>query len=180
MRKAIYCAVLFLLTSGIACIAQSDQTSLGDLARQRRTEVKQVKTFTNDDVATSRPSAPSTNSAASTTGSSSKAAPDNGSAKTEAKGDTQKSAPASAATKDSPEVAGLKSKISSLKVEQDGWKTAAKRNQDLLAAETSEFRRQMYQDALQGDQDNIQVYQGKIDEAQADLVKAEKSSQSAH
>jgi hypothetical protein len=34
----------------------------------------------------------------------------------------------------------------------------------------------MYQDALQGDQNNVQLFQDKIDQAQADLAKAEKAS----
>jgi hypothetical protein len=49
----------------------------------------------------------------------------------------------------------------------------------LLANETSDFRRQMYQDALQGDRQNVEVFQNKIDQAQADLAKAEKSSSSS-
>src|SRR5262249_49987500 len=114
------------------------------------------------------------------TSSSSKTLPDGSSGKTDAKADGQKSAPASVATKDSPEVAELKNKISSLKAEQDGWKQAVKRNQDLLANETSDFRRQMYQDALDGDKSNVQTYQDKIDQAQADLAKAENSKQSGH
>ena len=179
MSKTFNCAVLFLLISGTACIAQSDQPSLGDLARKHRGEVKQVKTLTNEDVATVQPSAP-TSSAASTPAASGAALPDGGSSKTEAKEDSKKSEPASAATKDAPEVAELKNKISSYKTEQDGWKRAAKRNQDLLANEKDDFRRQMYQDRLQGDQDNVQLFQDRIDQAQSDLAKAEKPSSSNH
>jgi hypothetical protein len=73
----------------------------------------------------------------------------------------------------------LKSKINSYRAEQDNWKHSATRYQNLLATETSEFRRQMYQDALEGDQNNVQVFQNKIDEAQADLARAEQA-QSGH
>jgi hypothetical protein len=173
MSKALCFVVLFLLASGAACMAQSDQTSLGDLARKQRDEKKPVKTFTNEDVATTHPQEPAGNPAGSASASSSSAVAD-ASAKADAKKDTNKSEPTTAASKDAPEVAELKNKISSYKQEQDGWKRAAKRYQDLLANETSEFRRQMYQDALDGDQNNIQIYQEKIDQAQADLAKAEK------
>jgi len=142
MSKTFNCAVLFLLISGTACVAQSDQPSLGDLARKHRGEVKQVKTLTNDDVATVHPSAP-TASASSAPAASATALTDGGSSKPESKADGKQSGSGSAATKDTPEIAELKSKISSYKTEQDGWKAAAKRNQDLLAKETDDFRRQM-------------------------------------
>jgi hypothetical protein len=81
-----------------------------------------------------------------------------------------------AATKETPEVAELKQKLSSYKQEQDGWKQSAKKYEDLLANETSDFRRQMYEDALQGDQQNVQTVQEKIDQTQTDLAKAENPS----
>jgi len=176
MSKTFFCAVLFLLISGTACIAQSsDEPSLGDVARKHRGEVKPVKTLTNEDVATARPGT-SNEPAASTSAASGSAVSNSSSSKTETKADNKKSAPDSSASKDSSEVAELKNKINSLKAEQDGWKSAAKKNQDLLANESDDFRRQMYQDRLQGDQDNVQVYQDKIDQAQADLAKAEKNA----
>jgi hypothetical protein len=175
MSKTFSCALFFLMTAGI-CLAQSEQSSLGDLARRYRGGKKTAKTFTNEDVATTRPSAsvdspssggaPAPSSSGATAGSS---------AKTDTKADTKKDEPTTAASKDTPDVAALKSKISSYKAEQDGWKRSAKRNEDLLANETSDFRRQMYQDALEGDKNNIQMYQNKIDQAQADLAQAQKS-----
>ena len=186
MSKSAYWILLFLLATGVACLGQSDQPSLGDLARkQQRDEKKPVKTFTNEDVATTHSDVPAGNSASrSVPASSNSSAPADASAKADskadAKKDSKKSEPGTAASKDAPEVAELKSKISSYKQEQDSWKHAAKRYQDLLANETDDFRRQMYQDALAGDQNNIQVYQDKIDQAQADLAKAENSAQSGH
>jgi len=38
----------------------------------------------------------------------------------------------------------------------------------------------MYEDALQGDKRNVEIFQNKIDQAQADLAKAEKSSSDSH
>jgi len=182
MSKSVYWVLLFLLAAGVACLGQSDQPSLGDLARkQQRDEKKPVKTFTNEDVATTHPDVPAANSAGSSVpSSSSSSAPAAASAKADAKKDSKKSEPTAAASKDATEVADLKSKISSYQHEQDGWKHAAQHYQDLLANETDDFRRQMYQDALTGDQDNIQLYQDKIDQAQSDLAKAEKSAQSTH
>ncbi|HZD94297.1 MAG TPA: hypothetical protein VE133_08590 [Candidatus Sulfotelmatobacter sp.] len=179
MSKSVYCALLFLLTACGACLAQSNQPSLGDIAREHRGEKKTAKTFTNEDVSTTHPSASNDSpSSASAAAASSTASTSPG--KADAKADTRKSEPAAAASKDSAEVAELKSKISSYKAEQDGWKRSAKRYEGLLANETSDFRRQMYQDAMEGDKNNIQVYQNKIDQAQADLAQAQKGSQSGH
>jgi hypothetical protein len=173
MKKRSYTMLIFVLAAGGLCAAQSDQPSLGDLAKKTRHEKKVVKVFSNDDVATVTPdtSSQSAKAASSAAPAASEAAA-KGSEK--AKG-TQK---ADAAPKDTPEVAELKQKLTSYKQEQDGWKKSAKRYEDLLANETSDFRRQMYQDALQGDKQNVEVFQNKIDQTQADLAKAEKSSSS--
>jgi hypothetical protein len=175
MKKSIYGILALTLAASGACVAQSQQEpSLAELARQHRDEKKPVKVFTNEDVATSSPSpsADSPRTAAPAAATASSAAAPGSQAKPETK-DTSKTAPAS---KDTPEVAELKQKLSSYKEQQEGWKKSAKRYQDLLANETSDFRRQMYQDALQGDQHNVQLFQDKIDQAQAELAKADKSS----
>jgi hypothetical protein len=184
MKKLIFGTLALLLAAGGACLAQSAQPSLGELAKQRRDEKKTAKVFTNEDVATYHPPDASENSrpAASPSASAGASASTGGQDKTGTKKDSAgKDAVVkeAAAGKDSPEVAELKQKLSSYREQEEGWKKSAKRYQDLLATETSDFRRQMYQDALQGDQQNIQLFQDKIDQAQADLAKAEKNS-SAH
>jgi hypothetical protein len=172
MKKCSYTMLIFVLAAGGACVAQSDQPSLGDLAKQTRQEKKPVKVLTNDDVATVRPE---TESQSAKVASSSAPASSEAAAKSPEKAKaTEKAA---SAPKDPPAVAELKQKLTSYKQEQDGWKKSAKKYEDLLATETSDFRRQMYQDALEGDKQNVQVFQDKIDQTQSDLEKAEKSSQ---
>lgn len=179
MKKLIYPILTFVLAAGGACAAQSDQPSLGDLAKQNRHEKKVVKVLTNDDVATVRPEtqlqARSADNATSTTPATSEAA-----AKSPEKAkDAEKAASAPKDTsKDTPEVAELKQKLTSYKQQQDGWKKSVKKYEDLMANETSDFRRQMYEDALQGDKRNVEIFQGKIDQTEADLSKAEKASSS--
>ena len=179
MQKFIYPTLIFMLAAGGACAAQSDQPSLGDLAKQTRQEKKVVKVLTNDDVATVTPQvqyqASKTDNVSSTATSSSEA---DAVAKTPAKAkEAEKTA---AAPKDPPEVAELKQKLTSYKQQQEGWKQSAKKYEDLMANEKSEFRRQMYEDALEGDKKNIEIFQEKIDQTQADLAKAEKPSSSSH
>jgi hypothetical protein len=175
MKKCSYTMLIFVLAAGGACVAQSDQPSLGDLAKQTRQEKKPVKVLTNDDVATVRPE---TQSQSAKVASSSAPASSEAAAKSPEKAKaTEKAA---SAPKDPPAVAELKQKLTSYKQEQDGWKKSAKKYEDLLATETSDFRRQMYQDALEGDKQNVQVFQNKIDQTQSDLEKAEKDSSQGH
>lgn len=171
MKKSIYATFIFLLAASGACLAQSDQPTLGELAKKYNTK-KVSRTLTNDDVATV--SAPANNEKAAPVASSSAAPATSGSA---AKSEDKKDSTGSnaSASKESPAVAELKKKLESYKEEQDGWKSSAKRYESLLASETSDFRRQMYQDALEGDKRNVALFQEKIDQTQADLAKAQKA-----
>jgi len=181
MNKYVFAALMFLLAMGGACAAQSDEPSLGELAKKHRQEEKSLavkaKVFTNEDVATSTPSAPAVNAATATPTSSAATAKSTDKASDPGKGPA---ATSSTASKDTPEVAELKQKLNSYKQERDGWKQSVKKYEDLLANETSDFRRQVYQEALQGDKQNVQVYQNKIDQTQSDLDKAEKASSQGH
>ena len=173
--KLLNGTLILLLAAGGACVAQSDEPSLGDLAKKTRQEKKVVKVFSNDDVATVRPDT-SSQSAKAAPSSAPAASGDAAKGQDKAKDkDTQKAA---GAPKDPPQVAELKQKLTSYKQEQEGWKKSAKKYEDLLANETSDFRRQMYEEALQGDRQNVEIFQNKIDQTQADLAKAEKSSSS--
>jgi len=172
MKKCIFMTLMFTLVAGTAGFAQSDQPTLGDLARQQKHDKKVVKELTNEDVATSRPEAEVQPAKAQTMTTASASAP--AAAKTPAKASDAK--PASTA-KDTPEVSELKQKLNSYKAEQEGWKQTAKKYEGLLANETDDFRRQMYQDALEGDKHNAELFQGKIDQTQQDLAKAEKAAQ---
>ncbi|MCU1220822.1 MAG: hypothetical protein JWN42_2019 [Candidatus Angelobacter sp.] len=177
MKKYSYMTVIFLLTAGGACVAQSDQPSLGDLAKQHRQEKKAAKVLTNDDVASVTPDTQAQAAKADNAHSAASSAPDAAAKSPEKAKDTAKN---TSAPKDPPEVAELKQKLDSYKMEQEGWKRTAKKYEDLLATETSEFRRQTYEEALQGDKRNVEIFQDRIDQAQADLAKAEKSPSASH
>lgn len=174
MKNVVPAALGFLLMAGGACVAQSDQPSLAELAKQNHTSKKATRVITNDDIAAS-PRYSNTDSVAPAASS----APAAGASASDAKsGDSKDAASNKApAAKDPPAVAELKKKLDGYKAEQDGWKTSAKRYEDLLAHETDDFRRQMYQDALDGDKHNVSFFQGKIDQTQSDLAKAQKESQ---
>jgi len=174
--KLLNGALIFLLAAGGACVAQSDQPSLGDLAKKTRQEKKVVKVFSNDDIATVKPD---TSSQSAKVASSTPPATSEAAAKDQEKPKDKDTQKAAAVSKDSPQVAELKQKLTSYQQEQDGWKKSAKKYEDLLANETSDFRRQMYEEALQGDKENVEIFQNKIDQTQADLAKAEKSSSSS-
>ncbi len=177
MKKYVYPMLTFVLAAGGACAAHTDQPSLGGLAKQTRQEKKTVKILTNDDVATVTPQAQSqtsktdnATSAAPATSEAAATSPD------KSKDAVKASSAAKSAPKEPPQVTELKQKLESYKEEQEGWKRTAKKYEDLLPTETSDFRRQMYEEALQGDRQNVEIFQNKIDQTQADLAKAEKSS----
>jgi hypothetical protein len=71
------------------------------------------------------------------------------------------------------ECAQLKKELDDLKVHEQGWKRSAAAYEEKLAAETSEFRRTMYQDALDNDRRNVSFYRQKINEAESKLAEAE-------
>lgn len=177
MKKVNCATLIFLLAAGGACVAQSDQPSLADLAKQHRQEKKAVKVLTNDDVATVKPDTQAQTTKADTQAAAS-SAPETAAKGPEKAKDAAKNE--ASAPKDPPAVAELKQKLTSYKTEQEGWKRTAKKYEDLLATETSAFRRQMYEEALQGDRQNVEIFQNKIDQTEADLSKAEKASSSSN
>ena len=71
------------------------------------------------------------------------------------------------------DVERLRKELDNLKAQQEGWKTSASRYEGKLADERDEFRRTMYQDALENDRANVAKYQHKIDETQEKLAGAE-------
>lgn len=170
MKRLVVGTLGLLLIAGGASLAQSDQPSLAELAKQTKSAKKVCKTLTNDDVAT----APSTDSGTPVASSRPVSLSEEPSAKPEGKKDA--SANSAAASKDAPAVAELKRALATYKEEQDGWKRSAKRYEDLLANETSDFRRQMYQDALDSDKHNVALFQEKIDHTQSELAKAQKET----
>jgi hypothetical protein len=171
MKKCILATALLFLMGG-ACLAQSAEPSLADVAKARHS-AKKSRVITNDDIATSSPH----NESEAVSAKAAPAATDSTAATSSATRPAEKKESAqtnSSTSKDSPAVADLKKKLDSYKEEQEGWKRSAKRYEDLLANENDSFRRQMYQDALDGDKRNVALFQEKIDRTQADLAKAQK------
>ena len=172
MKKCLLATTLLFLM-GEACLAQNAQPSLADVARTRQS-TKKARVITNDDIATASPqieSEPANTKKASTTADSTSTSG------TEAKAGEKKESgqsSSSASSKDSSAAANLKKKLDGYKEEQDSWKRSAKRYEDLLANENDSFRRQMYQDALEGDKRNVAMFQEKIDQTQAQLAKTQK------
>jgi len=172
MKAFILTATGFLILTGSACFAQTEQPSLAELAKSRHA-AKKSRVITNDDIATASPHNESETMIAKAAPAGSDATGGTGSAAKPA--EKKESAQSNTSTsKDSPAVAELKKKLDSYKEEQEGWKRSAKRNEDLLANESDNFRRQMYQDALDGDKHNVALFQERIDQTQAALTKAQK------
>jgi hypothetical protein len=171
----------FLMTFGIAllgcgmCLAQSEQPSLAELAKENKNAHKGGKTFTDADLPSTRAGATVTVTAAPAGQAASNETTQSTVASAEKKEHAKE---ASAAGKDRPAVAELKRQIESYQQEQDVWKSSVKRYEELLSNETNDFRRQMYEDALQNDKKNVVFYQEKLDQAKTELVNAQKGTPS--
>lgn len=182
MKKRFSMMAVLIVTAWGACLAQSPAPSLAQVAKETRDEKKTVKVFTDEDLPSRRSS--STRSAKpAAQGAASAVADKNADAepasataesgKAEAKQDDPSPAKGEGA------IAELKKKVDRYTEERDGWKKSVQRYEDLLQNETSEFRRQTYQEALDVDRQNVELYQQKIDEVQGQLAKAQESQSSA-
>ena len=167
MKKSFLTLGVMLLGCGI-CLGQSEEPSLAELARQNKTAHKAAKTFTDADLpsvsagaAQTGPSTPSSHASAEAAGSTV--------VSTEKKDKAKETTPAAKAVE-------LKKQVESYQQERDVWKSSAKRYEDLLANETNDFRRQMYQEAAENDKKNVALYQEKADQAQSELVDLQKTA----
>jgi hypothetical protein len=170
MRRSIWIPAVFILFAGCACLAQSDeQPSLGDVARANKAQKKAVKVLTEDDIPT-HASADSSSAAGPSIKESA------GSGLSDVKAPADKSAKGTAPSQSAPPASEIKKALDACKEQQDSWKKSAQHYEGLLAVETNDFRRQMYEDALTNDRKNVELFQKKIDQMQGELAAAEKSS----
>jgi hypothetical protein len=174
MKKSFWMILGTMVLSGGMCLAQSEQPSLAELAKENKAARKAVKTFTEADLPSTRANATETVTAASAAQAAS-AATSSSAGSTEKK-DSAKDA--GATSKDRPAVAELKKQAESYQQERDTWKDSAKRYEALLENETNDFRRQMYQNAIENDKKNTAFYQNKLDQAQTELVNMQKTAPS--
>jgi hypothetical protein len=161
---------VLLLGCGI-CMGQSEGPSLAELARQNKTAHKAAKIFTEADLP--RASASAAESGPAVTAAHTANATTSSTVVSADKKDNGKE------TVPSTKAAQLKKQVESSQQERDVWKNSAKRYEDLLANETNDFRRQMYQEAAENDKKNAALYQGKADQAQSELVDLQKTARSA-
>lgn len=165
MLKKSYAIAIFVLCAAALCVAQSDSPSLGDLARKSRSDKKPAARLTSvkltDDNFVRRAPVESKSVASTPNADSIPSAGDQQFGPAE-----NSSKPASAKAADVKKEE-QKKQLDSFKATRDAWNKSAQRYEDLMANETDEFRRQMYQDALDNDRGNVALYQKKIDEAEA-------------
>ncbi|HET7871842.1 MAG TPA: hypothetical protein VFL42_04980 [Terriglobales bacterium] len=159
----------WLLASTALCVAQSEQPSLADVARQNKKGKKAAIVLNDDNLRRSA------NTLASSTPSKSAKENVSASAETKKAGNDQTAGNHGL----SGDLADLERKAASYKAQQEGWNRSAQRYQELLTNETNEFRRQMYQDALSNDQKNAATFAQKAQQAEVDLAKAREAASKA-
>ena len=166
MRKTMWLLTVLLIALGATALAQSGQPSLADIARQTRQEQKPSVTITNDDF-------PSTNAGSGTAVHPADGAQPSSSAPVaDKKKDDSNAGPQA---KKPADIAELKKKLASYKQERDVWKQSADQYEQKLAKETSQFRRDVYQEALENDRKNVVLYQARINKTEAQIADAESS-----
>jgi hypothetical protein len=165
--KNFLTAALFLIIAGAVCLGQSEPQSLGELAKRNRADKKAAVVFTDEDIRSSR-------GVISVVGDNSDRTdkPSVSSSSQKKAGEGGQAAPA----KDNSQLAELKKKLDSYKQEQQGWQDSAKKYEDQLANEISDFRRTTYQEALDNDRKNVASLQQKIDQASQELAKAQQQA----
>jgi hypothetical protein len=154
----------FLLGTAALCLAQTAPQSLGEVARRNKKGKKAAIVLNDDNMR--RTIAPEPEVSASAPAKSTVSSAD-----AKKPGDQ-----VAGAQQGAGQVSDLEKKVASYKEQQAGWNRSAQRYQELLANEPSEFRRQMYQDALNNDQKNATAFKQKADQAQAELAKAREAS----
>ncbi|HET9790873.1 MAG TPA: hypothetical protein VFR08_06195 [Candidatus Angelobacter sp.] len=175
MLKRSYTIAFFLVATGGLCLAQSESPSLADLARKSRSGKKPGATLatvnlTEDNFVRRTPVEPKSSASASAADAKAPA----GEKQSDAAGGSAKPASGNEKSTKADELKKaedlkkeeLKKQLDSFKASRDAWSQSANRYENLLANEPDEFRRQMYQDALDNDRQNVSVYQKKIDEAE--------------
>lgn len=181
MKTHILLSALVLAVGG-GCMAQSQPQSLADVVKEKKAAKKAVLVLSDEDL----PPPSATPADDDTDKDSGPAAADK---TTDSKTDStinakkQDSKPADAADAKDQKTKELKQKLDFYKQREYVWKNSIQHYEELLANETSDFRRQAYQDALDNDKHNAALYQQKIDEVQTELNKTQQGSEqsgSAH
>lgn len=162
---------------GGACLAQESQpVSLADLVKHssKPDKKKDVVEFSDANLQRSAPSDDDQSNGAVTDTTSS--AGNNQPGDSDKGGKDAKKATGPALSGKDQKTAELKEQLAKYQKEEQSWKDSMKNYQDLIANETSDFRRQMYQDSLNNDKKNAALFQQKINEVQGELNKTQQQS----
>jgi hypothetical protein len=165
MQKTIWIRTALLIALAAPAMAQSGEPSLADIAHKNRDQQKRV--ITNDDFP-----------AAGTSDSSGSALKQDATPSTTTTPDSKKETGSSTSTKDNkPEdVAELKKKLESYQQQRDVWTHSAEQYAEKLSKETDEFRRDVYQRAMENDRHNAELFQAKIKQVESQIAGTQPSS----
>ena len=169
MRFTTFYKFLMIAPLSVA-LGWTQQSSLGEIAKQGKTGKKAKIVITDEDVLHST-AAPATQPAV---GEDSASASDGKQA--DASADAKSKGPAAQQSKD-PKVNELRQKVEKLKAAEAGYKDGLKAGQDRLAKATSAFERDTAQEIVNNQTHNVQMAHDKLQQAQAELSAAEQPKQ---
>lgn len=170
-----------LLVMAGACVAQQSQpVSLADVVKHSHKPAKKPVLALSDEDMPPPSALPSQDAGPDDSSNTTHAAADVKSEHTKAeaiKSDDKKSGK-TAETKDQ-RTAELKQTLAKYQKEEDAWKNSMAYYKEQMENETSDFRRQMYQDSIDNDKKNAALFQQRIDAIQGELNKTQAGSGAA-
>ncbi|HEU5415909.1 MAG TPA: hypothetical protein VFW31_19250 [Candidatus Angelobacter sp.] len=167
-----------LLVMAGACVAQQSQPeSLADMVKHSHKPAKKPVLALSDEDMPPPSAQPSQDADPDDSSNARHGAADTKSETTKVeaiKSDDKKNGK-TAETKDQ-HTAELKQTLAKYQKEEDAWKNSMAYYEEQMENETSDFRRQMYQDSIDNDKKNAVLFQEKIDAIQAELNKKQADS----
>src|SRR5215469_9437478 len=157
MRFTTFYKFLMIAPLSVA-LGWTQQSSLGEIAKQGKTSKKAKIVITDDDVVHSTAVPAAAQSAASgdsTAGSADAKAPADGAPDAKPKGATAQQ------SKD-PKVNELRQKVDKLKAAEEMYKGGLKAGQDRLGKATTDFERETAQEIINNQTRNVQMTQEKL------------------
>jgi hypothetical protein len=141
-----------LLLSGVMSVAQQQQPSLGDVARQPKPNKKATRVITNDDIP-SRPQQDAASSHSSGAAVTSADAPKPGEAPAEEKDNAEAAKPGK---EDSAEVAAMKQRLKELDSDEENLTTSLSRAEGLANSADDEERREVFEHIMAKKRESLQ------------------------
>jgi hypothetical protein len=168
--RILLAAVACLVLAGVAVAQNQEQPSLGDLARRNKEKkaqqdaAKSKKVYGSEDL----PKAPPGSESAASAAAAGSGGPSTAGATGETQAASTEAAPAGEGGEQaaSPEAKDAQARLERAEEDEAAVQKNIEKLQKQLETETSEFRRNLYQESLDRSKENLAAYRAKREEAE--------------